>query len=269
MPDEENNKDDGVQATNGSTAVGNINVGGSVGGDIIIGGTHIYNQSQPSESTDFVKEIIETSLFEPETILVTAGSFWMENTPQTGPGNGSSKSEILLPLYRIGKYPVTNAQYEEFIRDAERPVPSALGWEGRKVPDGLEEQPVMGVTWYDALEYCKWLSKKTDRNYSLPNAAQLDRGYQIGNEIEDVADIIYQWTCTLWGEKQGSPDAKYRFPWKDDRRNDLTANSQIRRMICVYTKVEGLFKVTKRIGQFPDDVGLPGARHSFRVVMNR
>jgi hypothetical protein len=74
----------------------------------------------------------------------------------------------------------------------------------------------------------------------------------------------------LWGEKRVAPDSKYAYPWKDDRRNDLNVSRQIRRVVRGSSMKDDVtsLRCSLRIGQAPDDVGLPGARHSFRVVMN-
>ena len=47
--------------------------------------------------------------------------------------------KINLPDYRIGKYPVTNAQYEEFVRETCRSIVPEMGWDGQKIPGGCGE----------------------------------------------------------------------------------------------------------------------------------
>ncbi len=272
MSEEEQNTQGGVQANNNSTAVGKIEVGGSIGGDMVIGGTHNYYASPADAKSPLTTEKIEREFFEPETILIPDGPLWMGSDSGEGINKeyDTPRHEVFLPAFRIGKYPVANAQYEEFIRQTGKFVTPVMGWDGQKVPNGLESNPVMGITWYDALAYCKWLSDMTKRKYSIPNAAQLEKAYQGSYGCSDIIDNIHQWTCTLWGEKRKSPDLKYRLPWKDDGRNNLNANSQIRRIVCVYTKMNDndSRRLCSRTGQFPEDVGLPGARHSFRVVMS-
>jgi formylglycine-generating enzyme required for sulfatase activity len=243
--------------------------------------------------------------YEPETVFIPQGSFWMGSIPGEGiPSHEAQQFEISLPDYRIGKYPVTNAQYEEFIRGTHRSVAPEMGWDGQRVSPGLERLPVAGVTWYDALAYCQWLSAKTNRNYSLPNEAQWEKAcrggerrvYPWGDEFDharsnhgqsqlaavdafpaqnefgcfDLVGNVRQWTCTLWGEKRIAPDSRYAYPWKEDGRNDLNASRQIRRVVrgSSFKDDLKLLRCTARSGQAPDDVGLPGARHGFRVVMS-
>jgi len=252
-----------------------------------------------------VEQIISVQYFEPETLHIPEGSFWMGSSGgATTAGYEMPQHELSLPAYRIGKYPVTNSHYEEFIRQTGTLVAPSMGWDGQKVPAGSENIPVTGVTWYEALAYCQWLSEKTGRKYTLPNEAQWEKAcrgggkntYPWGDEFDstrcnqgrasiapvdafpaqseygcfDLVGNVRQWTCSLWGEKRIMPDPKFAYPWKNDRRNDLNASRQVRRVVRGSSMKDDitLLRCSVRSGQAPDDAGLPGTRHSFRVVMN-
>jgi formylglycine-generating enzyme required for sulfatase activity len=255
-------------------------------------------------SSGQLEKVFSPHYFEPETIHIPSGSFWMGSAEGAGiPVHEMPQHEISLPTYRIGKYPVTNAQYEEFIRQTGKLVTPSMGWDGQRVPAGSENYPVTGVSWFEALAYCQWLSEKTGRKYSLPNEAQWEKACQGGNKsfypwgdefdptrcnhghpnvapvdaypaqneygCFDLVGNVRQWTCTLWGEKRVAPDPKYAYPWKDDRRNDLNASRQIRRVVRGSSMKDdmNLLRCSARSGQTPEDAGLPGARHGFRVAM--
>ncbi|MBK8047117.1 MAG: SUMF1/EgtB/PvdO family nonheme iron enzyme [Anaerolineales bacterium] len=53
-----------------------------------------------------------------------------------------------LREFRIAKYPVTNMQYGEFVRATSHKKPDL--WTDGRIPDGKEQHPVVGVSWYDA-----------------------------------------------------------------------------------------------------------------------
>jgi formylglycine-generating enzyme required for sulfatase activity len=209
--------------------------------------------------------------FEPETILIPGGSFWMGSDPGEGVKDyDTPRHKVSLPTYRISKYPVLNREYAEFITQSGTQVSVPLmGFSGLNPKDGLEDQPVQGVTLEDVRAYCKWLSELTKRNYDLPNEAQLEKACQGPYGLSDILEDIYLWTCTLWGEDLSPPDSKYRYPWKNDARNKPNANSQIRRVVCRYKKGDGADQSRRysRLGQFPQKP-LPPERYSFRVVMN-
>ena len=206
--------------------------------------------------------------FEPDTVLIPEGSFWLGSEPGEGvKEHDTPRHQVSLSVYRISKYPVLNREYAAFIQSGTEVSAPLVGFSGLNPKDGLEDQPVKGVTLEDASAYCKWLSEMTKRKYDLPNEAQLEKAYQGPYGCLDIVDDIYLWTCSLWGEDLSPP--KYRYPWKNDGRNNQNANSQIRRVVCKYKKVAGADTSYRysRSGQYPKKPLSP-ERYSFRVVMN-
>ena len=150
---------------------------------------------------------LELQRFEPETVYIPPGKFFMgrEPGPQI-PAWESPAHEVDLPAYRIGKYPVTNRQYAEFILQTRQSINPEAGWLGRTPPPDQLDYPVAGVTWYQAMQYCAWLSEKTGRNYTLPNEAQWEKAargqqgpiYPWGNEWQEGCAIPNPTRSALW-----------------------------------------------------------------------
>jgi formylglycine-generating enzyme required for sulfatase activity len=300
---EETEGNQNIQADENSTAIGKIEVGGSIGGDLIVGGTHNYYYASPEAAkSSLTNEKISTEPFEPETILIAEGAFWMGSNPDEGvAAHETPRHEVLLATYRIGKYPVTNEQYEKFVLETARSVAPEMLWDGLKPAPGTELQPVVAVNWYEAVAYCEWLSKTTGRKYALPNEAQWEKAcrglnqtfYPWGDEFQegrcnqgnaqiaavdafpaqndygcfDLVGNVRQWTASLWGESPRFPDARFAYPWKNDRRNDLSANGQIRRVVrgSSFKDDAKNLRCSLRSGQFPK--GLVDATRGFRVAM--
>ncbi|MGD2093355.1 MAG: SUMF1/EgtB/PvdO family nonheme iron enzyme [Candidatus Aminicenantes bacterium] len=82
--------------------------------------------------------------------------------------------KVYLDGYWMGKTEVTMKQYKAFINEKRyRSLPDYA----QKYSPG-NEHPVVGVSWEDAVAYCKWLSKKTGLNFKLPSEAQWEKAAQ-------------------------------------------------------------------------------------------
>ena len=78
---------------------------------------------------------------------------------------------VTLRDFSIGKYPVTNAEYREFLLDTQYPeLPTS--WEFRRYPVEKSNHPVFTLSAAAADAYAVWLSQKTGRAYRLPSEAE-------------------------------------------------------------------------------------------------
>jgi formylglycine-generating enzyme required for sulfatase activity len=207
---------------------------------------------------------------EPETVGIPEGKFRM-GCPD---GLGIQKydeQDVVLPSFRIGLNLVTNFQYQEFIGKKSKQVRPAMQWKGQLIPDGMENEPVLGVTWEDAMEFCAWLSEVTRKNYSLPNEAQWEKACRGPYPCAENMGKTLEWTCSLWGETRSTP--KYKTPWTNaDGRNDTSAQSRLRRDLRVlrgYPGADdtGVRRSCARYGRSVDDSGFGDTRYGFRVIL--
>jgi serine/threonine protein kinase/formylglycine-generating enzyme required for sulfatase activity len=112
---------------------------------------------------------------EPEMVHVPAGEFLRGSREQDRHALASEKpqGQIHIDEYWIARYPVTNAHYAAFARATGRRPPD--DWEGDQPPPGKESHPVVNVSWWDAVAYCRWLAELTGKPYRLPTEAQWEK----------------------------------------------------------------------------------------------
>lgn len=147
----------------------------------------------------------------------------------------TNRSNVTLDIpaepYWISKYPITNAQYAKFVEAGgytEKHWWTDEGWDwcstGSYSEPGFWEDagrngaecPVVGVSWYEAVAFCLWLSDASGEAIMLPTeaqwqyAAQGDEGrlYPWGNELETnrcntLEAGIGEITSVHWYENKG------------------------------------------------------------------
>ena len=132
-----------------------------------------------------------------EWVKLAAGRFNMGS--DQGRGNERPVHVVSLPGFHIARYPVTNAQYAQFVNATDAAPPPH--WQDGKIPQGKENHPVVFVSWREAVEFCHWLSKKI--------AEQGQKGrVQLPSEAEwEYAARGSEGRVYPWGDK--APDKGY------------------------------------------------------------
>lgn len=143
-----------------------------------------------------------------EMVFIEGGSFMMGNPYDTADPDESVIHKVRLDSYYIGKCEVSVAEFKTFVKatgyvtTAER-LGNAAVFVGKKVErpgDGSwknpyftqhDNHPVVCVSWWDAIEYCNWLSDREglERCYtvSADSVVTWNRsapGYRLATEAE-------------------------------------------------------------------------------------
>ena len=90
-------------------------------------------------------------------VRISAGPFWMGSDPKKDDQareDEQPQHELSLPDYYLARFPVTVAQFRAFVQE------SGYSPAIERSLQGIANHPVALVTWYDALEYCRWLATK-------------------------------------------------------------------------------------------------------------
>ncbi len=232
------------------------------------------------------------------------------------------QNTVYLEEYSIGQYPITNAEFKLFVKDtgyvttAEKKglgvvfTPEFVEAEDAdwKHPLGQgsdvsqkESHPVVQVSWYDAIEYCKWLSEKTGESFRLPTEAEWEKAARgadgrifpwgdkwkptivnVEYRLKDTSPVgrfspdsdspygcadmcgnVFEWTSTTTGSYDPWP-SKYRYPYNaDDGREDPTLDTRRIGRGGSYSRGEVYCRTTFRFADLPSD---RYSAQGFRIV---
>lgn len=176
---------------------------------------------------------------------------WMALVPQgeiaigvCGESFGSEGNEdgepvravYLVDPFFLDRYPVTNRQYLDFVRSGayEQMVlwepeiwpavldfvdqtghPGPRFWRHGCYPAGLDDHPVVGVCWYEAQAYARWVGKR------LPTGPEWEKAGSWPKQLSATkrSQRRYPWgdsmdprRCNVWGSGPGTTVSVYEFP---------------------------------------------------------
>jgi len=169
-----------------------------------------------------------------EMVFVPGGPFTMGSSRRDKEAHGEERPQHTVEVadFWIGRYPVTNGQYRRFVEAGgydERRYWTAAGWAWRtgtydskarewlrdwlkhRPPDrrdrpfwwddpawNLPNLPVVGVSWFEALAYTRWLSETTGRSCRLPTEAEWEKA------ARGTDGRIYSWGSDEFGPQQAN-----------------------------------------------------------------
>jgi len=115
----------------------------------------------------------------PTTALILEGPFIMgddDHLPDERPAH-----RVHISPFRLAVLPVTNAEYASFIDATGQNAPKF--WDDARF--NAADRPVVGVTWFDAVGYCEWISSVTSARYRLPTEAEREKATRGGIDGTD------------------------------------------------------------------------------------
>ena len=122
---------------------------------ITLAGGFIFCDKTQGQNTDIIP-----------LVEIPAGSFYMGSN---GDGENFDESPVhkvhITHPFKMGRTEITNAQYELF-----RPEHHKL--RGKNNVSRNDDDAVVNISYQDAVDFCKWLSKKEGKAYRLPTEAE-------------------------------------------------------------------------------------------------
>ncbi len=105
----------------------------------------------------------------PALVPIPAG--WFLIGCDTSQDNEKPVHRVWVDEFLLAACQATNTDYSLFLRDTPHLRPPFWNDPNFNHP----EQPVVGVSWHEAVRYCEWLSAYTGRRFRLPTEAEWER----------------------------------------------------------------------------------------------
>lgn len=113
----------------------------------------------------------------PEMVTIPAGNFRQGNVHSEDYPNELPPHNVHIKKFAMGRFEVTFEEYDRFAIATGLTLPRDEGW-------GRGNRPVINVSWEDAVNYAKWLSRETGRRYRLPTEAEWEYAARNGGKDE-------------------------------------------------------------------------------------
>jgi iron(II)-dependent oxidoreductase len=143
-------------------------------------------------------------------ILIPAGSFWMGSEGRYS--WESPRHRVFVSAFRIAPTAVTRREYQAFLEATQHPEP--MGWSNPEFAHA--DQPAVGLSWFDAVAYCEWISEKLGEPRRLPTEAEWEKACRGGKNNTEYA----------WGDEPPSSFPYFQGQWTGPRPvQDWTPNA--------------------------------------------
>lgn len=144
--------------------------------------TGYASQPAPAANQDFTETAWDINM---KMIWVEGGDFLMGCTSEQGncESNAQNVRRVTVDGFYIGMLEVTQSQWEKVVGTSISQQRNKRGSDYALKGVG-PDYPMYYVSWDEAMEFCRLLSNKTGRTYTLPTEAQWEYAARGGNKNE-------------------------------------------------------------------------------------
>ena len=143
-------------------------------------------------------DLRRTQICEPAMRRIPEG--WFTMGCDAGRDDEKPAHRVWVDAFELATFQTTNAEYARFLEETRHPPPPLRDDPNFNNP----KQPVVAVSWFEAVAYCDWLSRTLGKHVRLPTEAEWERAARGGVEGETFP----------WGECPPEELPDYASRWK-------------------------------------------------------
>ncbi len=139
-----------------------------------------------------------------DLVLIPAGEFIMGNAYDGAADEWPQARVRIERPFWLGACEVTNRQFALFDprHDSRFVRAQKMNVHARGYPLNEPRQPAVRVSWHQAMDFCGWLSERTEMEFSLPSEAQWEYACRAGSRFP----MWYGWFTADFSERSNLAD---------------------------------------------------------------
>ncbi len=172
----------------------------------------------------------------PNMTHISGGTFWMGGNPPLYDSE-SPRHKVTIKSFALGIFPVTRSEFQCTVASKSAPVESLTV---TKSEVSRSDHPMSGVSWDEAVAYCRWLSRVTGHRFRLPTEAEWEYAAKAAQDLQyptasgDLSSDVATYddrggACTPVGIHPPNPFGLYDmagnvWEWCSSKKGDYSGN---------------------------------------------
>lgn len=133
-----------------------------------------FNLTIKNHEIVYMQDKLNNEKLAPKMVIIPPGKGTIGNKNFRSFRNAEPVYQVIIKrAYALSETEITFEQYDLFCQTTKYACPNDEGW-------GRGQQPVINVTWFDAMAYTEWLTKQTGHIYRLPSEAEWEFAARAG-----------------------------------------------------------------------------------------
>ena len=176
-------------------------------------------------------------------VFIKGGSFQMGSEDKDAEDDEKPVHKVTVDDFYMGRFEVTFAEFDAFCDAIGKEYPDDEGW-------GRGKRPMINVSWYDAVEYCNWLSEQ----HGLTPVYTISKNKMDPSNLNESFNV--NWLVFVNWQADGyrlPTEAEWEYAARSTGRNDKWAGTSSRGKLATcgnYIGNKDGYEYTAPVGSF-------------------